>query len=159
MALSIANLVVQDPQLKGGLKGIVAMVPATVPSDNVPEKYKSTCKAYTENAKDVPIIDMESMKMFFHHLGADKHDSTLFTILATDNHKNFPPTYFTSCEFDPLRDDAYAMEAALKEAGVPTKHDNYKGLPHYFWIFPSLPESQQYVGNLLGGIGWVQSKM
>ena len=66
------------------------------------------------------------MQVFYEHLGADPKDPEVFTILATDYHKDFPPTYITSCEFDPLRDDAYVLEAALKEAGVPTKHDHVR---------------------------------
>ena len=159
LALQIANAVLKDPSLKSSIKGIAAMVPATINPDHVPDKYKSSYKSYTENAKDVPIIDRNSMEIFYEHLGADPKDSSCYTLLATDNHKNFPPVYFTSCEFDPLRDDAYVMEAALKEAGVETKHDHYKGFPHYFWIFPSIPEGGEYVGNLLQGIGWLQSKM
>lgn len=26
-------------------------------------------------------------------------------------------------------------------------------------VFPGIPEAQQYVGNLLAGIGWLQSQM
>lgn len=76
--------------------------------------------------------------MRHRHLKADPSDPTCFTLLDSDNHKNFPPVYFASCEFDPLRDDAYVMEEALKEAGVPTKHEHYKGFPHYFWIIPAV---------------------
>lgn len=159
LALQICNAVLKDASLKSSMKGVAAMVPTTSHPDHVPDKYKSMYKSYTENAKDVPIIDRNSMDIFYEHLAADPQDSTAFTVLATDNHKNFPPVYLTSCEFDPLRDDAYVLEAALKEAGVETKHDHYKGLPHYFWIFPGLPEGAEYVGNLLQGIGWLQSKM
>ena len=80
-------------------------------------------------------------------------------VALSENLKSFPPTYLTSCEFDPLRDDSKVIESALKEVGVPTKHDYYAGMPHYFWIFPSVPESQQYICNLLAGIGWLQSQM
>ena len=159
LALQICNAVLKDNSLKDSIQGVIAMVPATTHPDNIPDKYKPMHKSYDENKEGVPIIDRNSMDIFYDHLGPDLNDSSMFTILATENHKSFPPVYFTSCEFDPLRDDAYVMEAALKEAGVPTKHDHYKGLPHYFWIFPGIPEAQQYVGNLLGGIGWLQSQM
>lgn len=159
LALQIANAVLKDSSLKSSIKGVAAMVPATVHPDAVPSKYQSSYKSYKENEKDVPIIDRNSMDIFYKHLAADNNDSSAYVLLAEENHKNFPPVYFTSCEFDPLRDDAYVMEAALKEAGVQTKHDHYKGLPHYFWIFPSVPEGQEYVGNLLGGIGWLFSQM
>lgn len=88
----------------------------------------------------------------------DPKDSNTFTALATDNHKNYPPTYITSCEFDPLRDDAYIIEAALKKAGMPTKHNHYKSLPHYFWTFP-LPERQQFLDDLVGGVKWLISQI
>lgn len=159
LALCIANKVVQDPELKSSLKGIAAIVPVTLHYDNVPEKYKSMYKAYTDNEKDAPIIDKESMAIFFEHGGLDPKDADTFTALAEENHKNFPPTYFASCEFDPLRDDSYVMEKALKDAGVETKHDHYKGMPHYFWMMPSVPEGQDFVKNLIGGIEWLKSKM
>lgn len=158
LALQICNAVLKDPSLKDSIKGVIAQVPAVVHPDNVPEKYKSSYKAYEDNKEGVPVIDRASMDIFLEHLGGDANDSSLYTLLATDNHKNFPPVYFTSCQFDPLRDDAYVMEAALKEAGVPTKHDHYEGFPHYFWIFPGIPEAQGYIGNLLGGIGWALSQ-
>ena len=150
LALQIAYQVLKDPTLKPSLKGIAAQVPCTSKSfiitlkleqtlitrighwDSIPEKYASKYTAYKDNEKDVPVIDKESMEIFYKHVGADPHDKEVFTILATDKHAEFPPTYFTSAEFDPLRDDAFVMEAALKEAGVPTKHDHYPGMPHYF---------------------------
>lgn len=158
LALQICNAVLKDSSLKSSIKGVAAMVPATIDPKNVPEKYKSQYRAYEENAKGVPIIDKEVMQTFIEHLGTDPSDKSAWVLLDTENHKNFPPVYFTSCEFDPLRDDAYVFEAALKEAGVPTKHDHYKGMPHYFWIFPGIPEAQGYIGQLIGGIGWFLSK-
>ncbi|KAK5080784.1 Telomerase-binding protein [Exophiala xenobiotica] len=159
LALQICNAVLKDPSLKDSMKGVAAMVPCTSHPDNVPDKYKPKYKSYTENAEGVPIIDRKSMEIFYEYLGADPNDPSCYTLLATDNHKNFPPVYLTSCEFDPLRDDAYVMEAALKEAGVDTKHDHYPGLPHYFWIFPGVAEGPEFINNMLQGIGWLQSKM
>lgn len=129
LALAIANQVVRDPTLKPSLKGIIAMVPTTTHFDNVPSKYESHYTAYKDNAKDAPVIDKDSMDTFYKYAGVDPTDAGCFTILATDKHAEFPPTYFTSCEFDPLRDDAKIMEEALKEAGVATKHDYYPGFP------------------------------
>ncbi|KAK3056868.1 Telomerase-binding protein [Extremus antarcticus] len=159
LALQIANAVIREPGLKTSLRGIAAMVPGTTHWDNVPSKYKDKYKSYTENAKDTPIIDGESMDIFYKHVGADPKDPGTFTILATDKHSEFPPVYMTSCEFDPLRDDATIMELALKEAGVPVKHDYWAGFPHYFWIIPPVPEGQQYVGKLIEGIEWLKSQM
>lgn len=154
----LANYIVKDPSKRASFVGVAAVTPASLHWDNVPNEYKSMYTAYEDNKKGTPIIDGESMATFYEAFGADPKDSDTFVALAKDNHKNFPPTYFVSCEFDPLRDDAYVMEAALKKAGVPTKHDHYKGFPHYFWIFPSVPEGQEFVGNLIGGIKWLLSQ-
>lgn len=159
LALQVANKVVRDRELKDSLKGIVAQVPVTLHYDNVPEKFQSMYTSYTENATDVPIIDKSSMEIFYRETGADPKDEDAFVALAEKNHRNFPRTYLTSCEYDPLRDDAYVMEKALKDAGVETKLDYYEGMPHYFWMFPQLPEGQEYVQNLIKGIEWIKETM
>lgn len=156
----MANQALKDAQLKNSIKGIASLIPITVHYDNVPEEYKSQYKSYTENESGIPVLDKEGMTGFFKENAVSPDDATCFPLLlATDNHKNFPPTYFVSCEMDPLRDDAFVMEAALKEAGVPTKHDYYKGLPHYFWAFVQLPETQTYIKNLIEAIEWLISQM
>ncbi|KAK0277449.1 hypothetical protein LTR91_006080 [Friedmanniomyces endolithicus] len=158
LALQLANQVLRDSSLKSSLKGIIAMVPLTLHYDHVPAKYKDMYTAYKDNAKDTPVIDGESMQIFYKHAGVDPKDPGTFVALS-DNLKDFPPTYITTCEFDPLRDDGFVLEKALKEVGVPTKHDHYAGFPHYFWIFPSVPESQEYIGKMLGGIEWMKGQM
>jgi versiconal hemiacetal acetate esterase len=150
----LANYIVQDPSKKAGFKGIAAITPCSLHWDSVHDEYKSMYTAYEDNKQGTPIIDKTSMEIFYDAYGADPKDPNTFVALASENHQKFPPTYFVSCEFDPLRDDAYVMEAALKKAGVPTKHDHYKGFPHYFWIFPSVPEGKEVIGNLIGGIKW-----
>ena len=141
------------------LKGVVALVPIILHWDHVPVKYASMYTAFTDNATDVPINDKGSIEIFYRHAGLDPKDQDTFVALVEDNHKNFPPTYFANCEFDPMRDDTTVMVKALKEAGVPVKHDYWEGLPHYFWIFPSLPESQGFVGKLLQGVEWILGQM
>ena len=155
----MANEALKYSQLKDSIKGIASIVPVTVHYDNVPEEYQTLYKSYSDNATNVPVLDKEGMTGFFKEVEVSPGDPSCFILLAADDHKNFPPTYFVSCEMDPLRDDAYAMEAALKKAGVPTRHDHYEGLPHYFWAFVQLPETQTYIKNLLDGIEWLMSQM
>lgn len=149
----------KDPELKAGLKGIIALVPATVHPNAVPSKYTSMYKAHHDIAKDSPVIDRESMDTFFREMQIDPKDSSYFTLLAEENHHLFPPTYIAVCEYDPLRDDGFAMQKALEEKGVKTKLDYWSGLPHYFWIFPQLQESAEFMGKMLAGIEWVKSQM
>lgn len=65
LALSIANKVVKDPELKDSLKGIVALVPVAAHWETVPQKYKDKYKAYEDNKSGTPIIDKESMETFY----------------------------------------------------------------------------------------------
>ncbi|KAJ9602994.1 hypothetical protein H2200_012289 [Cladophialophora chaetospira] len=157
LALQMANKIVCHPELRSSLKGVAASNPITTHFDNVPEQYKEMYNSYKENAHGTPIIDKKSMEIFYKYAKVDPHDSDVFTILAEGNHKNFPPVYFVSCQYDPLRDDATIMELALQRAGIPTRHDYYKGMPHFFWAFPGLPETGDYTRNLLDGIRWLLS--
>lgn len=150
---------VSNPEKKANVKGVVAMVPLTIHPDHVPEQYKADFKSYTENAENVPVIDKTSMLQFYEYTGVDPTDKSYFAALDTENLKNFPPTYICTCEFDPLRDDGQIMAKALKENGVPVKTDFYEGLPHYFWIFPQVPEGQTFVAQLIGGTKWVLDQM
>jgi versiconal hemiacetal acetate esterase len=157
LALALANYIVANPDIRNHIAGCVAIVPATLHWDHVPSEYKDMYKSYDNVG--TPIIDKASMETFYTAAGVDPKDANTFVVLNTENHKNFPPTYIVTCEADPLRDDGKVMEACLKKAGVPVKSDYYAGLPHYFWIFPSVTEGQEFVGNLIGGCKWVVGQM
>jgi len=159
LALLVASDFAADHATSTIIKGVVALCPFTVHPDNIPDQYKHLHKSYEENKVDVPFIDKEVMENFFHHAGALPDDKRTFVALATETHKRFPPTALFSCEYDPLRDDAYVMEHALKAESVPTQHDHYKGLPHCFWVLPMLPESSKLEMNVVDRIRWLIESM
>lgn len=49
------------------------------------------------------------------------------------------------------------MNEILKKAGVKTQFNLYKGLPHYFWIMPGVPQAEKFMGDVLGGVGYILS--
>jgi versiconal hemiacetal acetate esterase len=159
LALELASRVGKNPSTRGHIKGVAAVVPMVLHPSNVPDEYKSIYTAYEDNKDGAAIIDGISMSIYLEHSGAKLDDAEIFIGLDTDNHKHMPPTYIVACERDPLRDDALVLEKMLKKAGVATKMDFYRDLPHYFWIFPDLPEREQFIENLINGVKWLISQM
>ncbi|KAF5604317.1 sterigmatocystin biosynthesis lipase esterase STCI [Fusarium pseudocircinatum] len=141
---------------EGQLKGVVNMAGGTVHEANVPKYLQHLMKSMEENATDVPIIDGQTAKMINASTGLDKHvdDGWLFPLLSS-NLAKFPPTYLVACGADPLRDDNVAMEHELRCKGVKVKLDMYGGLPHVFWMFPTLSATKTFIGNLLAGIKFI----
>lgn len=103
LALSVANQIVKSGD-KSRIQGIVAMVPTTAHPESIPADYKSQYTAYTDNASEVPVIDADSMRIFYEQAGVDPKDEKAFVTLSKNLHE-FPPTYISTCGKDPLRDD------------------------------------------------------
>ena len=38
---------------------------------------------------------------------------------------------------------------------IPNKFDRYEGMPHYFWVFPLLKDSEPFHANVVNGLKWV----
>jgi len=151
-------LTVADQVIKAGnsshVAGIVAMVPVTAHSSSIPAAYKPQYTAFTENASGVPIIDASTMKTFFEASGTHYNDEKVFVTLSNALAK-FPKTYIATCGKDPLRDDGRVLKTILEKEGVKTKHDNYDGVPHYFWMFPGIEGREEFLGNVVKGVQWV----
>ncbi|KAF5570253.1 sterigmatocystin biosynthesis lipase esterase STCI [Fusarium pseudoanthophilum] len=141
---------------EGQLKGVINMAGGTVHPANVPKHLQYLMKSMEENATDVPIIDGQTAKMINASTGLDKHvdDEWLFPLLSSHLDK-FPRTYLVACGADPLRDDNVAMEHELRSKGIDVKLDTYEGLPHVFWMFPTLSATKTFIGNLLAGIKFI----
>ncbi|KAF4434142.1 sterigmatocystin biosynthesis lipase esterase STCI [Fusarium acutatum] len=141
---------------EGQLKGVINMAGGTVHEANVPKHLQHLVKSMDENATDVPIIDGQTAKMINTSTGLDKHvdDQWLFPLLSSHLAK-FPRTYLVACGADPLRDDNVAMEHELRSKGVKVKLDMYEGLPHVFWMFPTLSSTKTFIGNLMAGIKFI----
>lgn len=161
LALAVARKVTlgQSTASRDAVKGIVSFGPYTLHQDNIPQAYKSTYTSHEENGENVPVIDATTMRQFFELAGLSPEDRDYFPALDQGHHKHFPPTYIVTCEFDPLRDDGLVMAQSLKAAGVPVKADHYDGLPHCFWLFSSLPETEVFMKNAVDGVKWVINQM
>jgi versiconal hemiacetal acetate esterase len=161
LALSSTRKIVlgQSSLPKTAVKGIVALVPVAFHPQSDLKNYKADYTSYEVNKENVPIIDKTSIDQFFEITGITSDDQDYFSGTDFESHKNFPPTYVVTCEFDPLRDDGKVIVKSLRNSGVAVKHDHYDGLPHCFWFFPGLPETQTFMANTFAAVKWVTDKM
>jgi versiconal hemiacetal acetate esterase len=161
LSLAVARQVVlgKTSADKHAIKGVVSFCPYTLHPDNVPKSYRATYTSYTENKENVPIIEAATMHQFLEYAALQPGDEDYFVALNQKDHGLFPPTYIATCEKDPLRDDGRVMVESLKASGVSVRTDHYAGLPHCFWVFPSLPESQVFLENAVDAVKWVISQV
>ena len=79
-------------------------------------------------------LDDRAIQWFYSHYmqpGADPLDERLSPIEAKDA-SGLPPAYILTAGFDPLRDEAIAYAAKLKQAGVSVNHVDYPTMIHGF---------------------------
>jgi acetyl esterase len=89
-----------------------------------------------ENAEGY-FLSRAVMQWFCGHYFADAKDGADWRVspLRANSHQGLAPAILTTAWFDPLRDEGTAYAAALKEAGVPTRHYRGEGLIHgYFGL-------------------------
>lgn len=76
---------------------------------------------------------------------------------ALGDYKGLPPLFITVCDHECLRDDAYAVEARARQAGVPVTLLSRPDLFHVWPIFaPFLPEAREELprmANFIRGAG------
>lgn len=51
----------------------------------------------------------------------------------------------------------FADDWCLCSNRIKNKFDRYDGMPHYFWVFPQLKDSERFHANVVEGVRWVLS--
>ncbi|CAF1204005.1 unnamed protein product [Adineta ricciae] len=72
------------------------------------------------------------------------------SVLLQESFNGLPPCLFIVAELDPLRDDSYAYQKKLEQAGVKTQFVLVKGVIHSFFSLPGIYEqaTQQAVQGI-----------
>lgn len=105
--------------------------------------------------ENVPLLSASTMRLFFDLAGNDAENEDYFPIRDSNILGRLPAVYVCTSELDPVRDDGKVLVATLKDARIPVKSDHYLGLPHCFWIVPSLPETETFYKKAINGMQWV----
>ena len=146
----------RDEKLSPPLTGQYLSIPAVLPSEVVPDKYKDSYLAFEQN-KNAPVLPKAAIDMFMRAYQPDAHDPLYVPFNHPKGHADLPPAYFQIAGLDPLRDDGVIYEKVLREEyGIKTKLDMYPGLPHGFWgFFPMLKSSDKFRLDMVEGMGWL----
>ncbi|KAF2487653.1 Alpha/Beta hydrolase protein [Neohortaea acidophila] len=139
-----------------GVLGVVACQPVTVHPTAVPERLRERYTAHEENAENTTNT-RDAMRAFYRLHNAPLDDPYVWPLLHS-NLKALPRVYLNACGADTLRDDARLLQEVLQQTGVPNRFDEFAGLPHYFFAFPSHHTTQlreDYYSRTAKGIEWV----
>ncbi len=103
-----------------------------------------------ENAT-APLLGEREMKWFWGHYidgsGIAANDPRVSPLFAA-NLAGLPPTFVSTAEFDPLRDEGEAYAAKLKSAGVTVECKRYNSVFHGFALMGKIiPEGRQVMDD------------
>jgi acetyl esterase len=110
--------------------------------------------SYRENGADY-FLTTEAMRWFWGHYLASPADGEqpYASPLRAPDLRGLPPALVLTAEFDPLRDEAEAYAARLREAGVPVRLVRFPGMIHGFINFlVSFPQASRLLDELAGTI-------
>ena len=97
--------------------------------------YRFDTPSYRENAEGY-FLTKDMMEWFWAHYLArpeDGADPLASPLRASDAQlRGVPPAFVATAEYDPLRDEAAAYAARLRDAGVTVEHRCFTGLIHGF---------------------------
>jgi acetyl esterase/lipase len=108
--------------------------------------------SYRENGEGY-FLTTGGMRWFWGHYvpSAGDREQPYASPLRAPDLRGLPPALVLTAEFDPLRDEAEAYAARLREAGVPVRVVRYPGMIHGFISFlVSFPQAHQLLDELAG---------
>ena len=95
-------------------------------------------RSYTVNGSGM-FLETASMQWFWDHY-LDRAELSAYNVFVSPLRArltpDLAPALVITAEFDPLRDEGEAYAVALREAGVPTVQQRYRGVIHGFYGMP-----------------------
>ncbi|OKL56407.1 hypothetical protein UA08_08049 [Talaromyces atroroseus] len=149
----------RDAGLSPPITGLWISIPVCIMPqayDLVPQ-WKDQLLSLEQNAEN-PLLTRKSLTDIQDLYGSPPGDVRI-SFLLNENHKNLPVrAYFQICGRDPLRDEAFLWQKLLeKHSGTKYKIHLYSGLPHGFWRFLQLKASQEWLDDVVEGIGFLSA--
>ncbi|KAI5360901.1 Putative alpha/beta hydrolase-3 [Septoria linicola] len=119
----------------GQLQGVVAVQPVTIHPEAVPVEIQHKYKSFGEH-DGRSLYTKSAMRTLLELHGAPRNDPFIFPAFSRLL-KKLPCVYLAGCDVDTLRDDARIFKDLLDDDQVLYVYDEYEGLPHCFFAYPS----------------------
>jgi acetyl esterase/lipase len=152
---AVLALKARDENLQPPITGQYLCVPGLLPDTNVPEHLKRLYESRTKNVHD-PVLKLSGESRIQNPYEPDPTSVLWDPFNHPAGHKGAPKAFFQVAGLDPLRDEAVLYDRVLREAGVLTRFELYRGYGHMFWTnYPECEESKKFVGDTLRGVKWL----
>ncbi|KAF2134974.1 alpha/beta-hydrolase, partial [Dothidotthia symphoricarpi CBS 119687] len=152
---AVLALLARDEELDPPITGQYLCVPVLLPDTNVPQHLVHLYESRLKSVQD-PVLKGLQPGMIEAIYGPDAHSPLWDPFNHRDGHKRVAKAFFQVGGLDPLRDEAILYDRVLREAGVLTRVELYKGYGHMFWTnYPELEASKSFVNDTLVGMRWL----
>ena len=152
---AVLALLARDTALNPPITGQYLCVPALLPHTNVPPHLLNLYQSRSNNTSDPVLKDMAPG--FIESIyGPDEKSPLWDPFNHPDGHVGVARAFFQVGGLDPLRDEAVLYDRKLRESGVLTRFELYKGFGHMFWTnYPELEASKEFSKDTLEGVRWL----
>lgn len=143
------------PDIKVTGQNLIVPVLLVWPDPQIPKSWQSRLQSQIDNTR-TPVLNPQTLEMFFSALNIPEDElrkGANFPMWA--DLKGLPPAYLPVDECDPIRDQGFLYAELLRDSGVLTRTDYYRGMPNMFVQFPELPMTTTAGWQLSAAIKWL----
>ncbi|KAH7113286.1 Alpha/Beta hydrolase protein [Dendryphion nanum] len=158
---AVLALIARDENFQPPITGQYLCVPALLPPENVPQKYTHLYESRTQSLSDPILKDTvanqdSGMNAIIALYNPDPKSPLWDPFNHSDGHGGLARAFFQVAGLDPLRDEAVLYDGVLREGGVLTRFELYKGLGHMFWTnWPEMEASTGFMRDTVRGMRWL----
>lgn len=157
---AVLSRMAQEDKLTHPLTGQWLACPNVFHKDGVPDKYKDRYKSWFEEHVMYNGVPKEEIEMVTRNGAWDNESPWRYAgVSKAPLSAEHPRTYFQIAGMDPLRDDGLIYDEMLKDGGVTTKVDFYRGCPHAHWyLMRGVELAERGRVDCIAGFAWLLNR-
>lgn len=153
---NVVSHLAKDTPLAHPLTGVWSCCASNCPPQHVPERFRARYLSRSLPSRD-PVLRPDFHAAFMANYHPDFDSPLHASFIWPSGHTGLPRTYVQICGMEYSRDEALIYADVLQnEAGVETRVDLYKGLPHCFWsMYKTIAATKQWEQDTIDGFAWL----